>query len=569
MDRATDQAARTDTLPKCPTGIAGFDAITEGGLPRGRPSLVCGRAGCGKTLFAMTFLVRGIALHDEPGVFMSFEETGEDLAQNVASLGYDLPALVAGGRLVMDHVRVERSEIEETGEYDLEGLFIRLGHAIRTVGAKRVVLDTLEALFSGLSDTALLRAELRRLFGWLKDQGVTAIITAERGEGGLTRNGLEEYVSDCVVLLDNPVSGGITTRRLRVVKYRGSAHGANEYPFLIDAEGISVLPVTAAVLEHETSSETISSGVDGLDAMLGAGGFFRGSSVLVSGEAGTGKTSLACHFADAACRRGERCLYFAYEESPQQIVRNMRSIGLDLAPWVDADLLRFHAARPSLYGLEMHLARMHREIESFRPAAVIVDPASSLRGDASDVHATLLRMIDLLKSRGVTALMTNLIPGGAPADRTEQGMSSLMDTWLSVVNLESNGERNRALYVLKSRGMSHSNLVREFQMTDTGVRLVPAYLGASGVLTGSARLARENLDRDEARARDLDAERRARELGRRRAGLERQIEELRAALDGEDEELRQLGRLEAERHAIRDSEHREMASLRGVAGPDR
>ncbi|MGI3778297.1 MAG: circadian clock protein KaiC [Janthinobacterium lividum] len=566
MHRATDQAAPADTLPKCPTGIAGFDALTLGGLPRGRPSLVCGRAGCGKTLFAMTFLVQGATVFGEPGVFMSFEESAEDLARNVASLGYDLPALVADGRLVMDHVHVERSEIEETGEYDLEGLFIRLGHAIRTIGAKRVVLDTLEALFAGLSDTALLRAELRRLFGWLKEQGVSAIITAERGEGSLTRHGLEEYVSDCVVLLDNPLSAGITTRRLRVVKYRGSAHDANEYPFLIDAEGISVLPVTAAVLEHGTSDATLSSGVAGLDAMLGAGGFFRGSSVLVSGEAGTGKTSLACHFVDAACRRGERCLYFAYEESPQQIARNMRSIGLDLAPWVSADLLRFHAARPTLYGLEMHLARMHREIEAFGPDVVVVDPVSSLRGEATDVYATLLRMIDLLKSRGITALATHLIPGGAPAGHTEQGMSSLMDTWLSVVNLESNGERNRALYVLKSRGMSHSNLVREFQMTDQGVRLVPAYLGAEGVLTGSARLARENRDREDARGRDRDAEQRTRELAQRRAGLERQLEELRAALDAEDEELHQIARLEAERHAAREAERRGMAALRGAGG---
>ena len=560
-----DQAARTDALPKCPTGIAGFDAITLGGLPRGRTSLLCGGAGCGKTLFAMTFLVQGATAFGEPGVFMSFEETGEDLAQNVASLGYDLAALVAQGRLAMDHVRVERAEIEETGEYDLEGLFIRLGHAIRTVGARRVVLDTLEALFSGLDDTALLRAELRRLFGWLKEQGVSAIITAERGEGGLTRHGLEEYVSDCVVLLDNPVSDGITTRRLRVVKYRGSAHGTNEYPFLIDAAGITVLPVTAAALEHETSDAAVSTGVEGLDAMLGAGGFYRGASVLVSGEAGTGKTSLASHFADATCRRGERCLCFAYEESPQQIVRNMRSIGLDLAPWVQAGLLRFRAARPSLHGLETHLARMYRDIEEFRPDAVIVDPISSLRGEAADVHATLLRMIDLLKGRGITALMTNLVPGGQAADRTEGGMSSLMDTWLSVVNLEGNGERNRALYVLKSRGMSHSNLVREFQMTDHGVRLVPAYLGASGVLTGSARLAQENRDRDSARERELDAERRVREAQRRRAGLERQIEELRAALDTEDSELRQLGRLEAERHATRESERQEMAARRGAA----
>ncbi len=561
-----DQVARTLALPKCPTGIAGFDAITLGGLPRGRPSLVCGRAGCGKTLFAMTFLVQGATVFGEPGVFMSFEETGDDLAQNVAFLGCDLPALVAEGRLFVDHVRLERSEVEETGEYDLEGLFIRLGHAIRSVGARRVVLDTLEALFSGLSDAALLRAELRRLFGWLKEQGVSAIITAERGEGALTRHGLEEYVSDCVVLLDNMVDGGITTRRLRVVKYRGSAHGTNEYPFLIDAGGITVLPVTAAVLEHDTSDVAVSTGVAGLDAMLGAGGVYRGSSVLVSGEAGTGKTSLASHFADAACRRGERCLYFAYEESPRQIVRNMRSIGLDLAPWVEAGLLRLRAARPSLHGLEMHLARLYRDIEEFRPDAVIVDPISSLRGEPADVHATMLRMIDLLKSRGVTAFMTNLIPGGGVADRTEGGMSSLMDTWLSMVNLESNGERNRALYVLKSRGMSHSNLVREFQMTDRGVHLVPAYLGASGVLTGSARLAQEDRDRDATRSRDLDAERRTRELLRRRAGLERQIDELHAALEVEDDELRQLGRLEAERLATRDSERRGMAALRGAGG---
>ena len=541
-------------LAKTPTGIVGFDAITLGGLPEGRPSLLCGRAGCGKTLFAMTFLIEGATAFNEPGVFMSFEETSEDLALNVASLGYDIPALTAAGKLVMDHVRIERGEIEETGEYDLEGLFVRLGYAIRTVGAKRVVLDTLEALFSGLKNTAVLRSELRRLFGWLKEQGVTAIITAERGESGLTRHGMEEYVSDCVVLLENRVHDGVTTRRLRVVKYRGSAHGTNEYPFLIDEQGISVLPVTAAGLEHDTSDERVSTGIAGLDAMLGAGGFYQGSSVLISGAAGTGKTSLASHFAEAACRRGERCLYFAYEESPQQIVRNMRSVGIDLAPWVESGLLRFEAARPSLYGLEMHLARMQRDTDAVRPSAVILDPISSLRGDLTDVHATLLRMIDLLKSRGITAIMTNLAPTAHAVDTTDQGMSSLMDTWLSVVNLESNGERNRGLYVLKSRGMNHSNQVREFQMTSAGVRLVDAYVGPAGVLIGSARLAQEAQERRKLQRHAQDIERKRRELARKRD-----------ALDAEEDDLRRIGEEDAASEVAAQADRAALAASRDAA----
>ena len=556
MDQAggREASANPHQLAKAPTGIVGFDAITFGGLPKGRPSLLCGRAGCGKTLFAMTFLVEGITAFNEPGVFMSFEETGDDLAQNIASLGHDLSALAAAGKLVMDYVRIERGEFEEAGEYDLEGLFVRLGYAIRTVGAKRVVLDTLEALFSGLQNMAVLRSELRRLFGWLKEQGVTAVITAERGESGLTRHGLEEYVSDCVILLDNRVHDGVTTRRLRVVKYRGSAHGTNEYPFLIDEQGISVLPVTSAGLEHETSDERVSTGVAGLDAMLGAGGFYQGSSILISGAAGTGKTSLVSHFAEAACRRGERCLYFAYEESPQQIVRNMRSIGIDLAPWVEAGLLRFEAARPSLYGLEMHLARMQRDIDAARPSAVILDPISALRGDPADVHPTLLRMIDLLKSRGITAIMTNLATGNDVVDMTGQGMSSLMDTWLSVVNLESNGERNRGLYVLKSRGMSHSNQVREFQMTSAGVQLVDAYIGPAGVLIGSARLAQEAKERRERQRRAQDIERKRRELARKRD-----------ALDAEEDELRQTGAENAANEVAAQADRAALASGRDGA----
>ena len=544
-------------LAKARTGILGLDEVTFGGLPAGRPTLICGGPGCGKTLLATTFLVNGAVMFNEPGVFVSFEETSDDLIKNVGSLGYDLGALIAQKKIAIDFVRVERSEIEETGEYDLEGLFVRLDYAIKSVGAKRVVLDTLEMLFAGLGDTQILRAEIRRLFAWLKQRGVTAIITAEQGDGTMTRYGIEEYVSDCVLLLDNRVSDQITTRRLRVVKYRGSAHGTNEYPFLIDAQGVSVLPVTSAGLAHAASDEVISTGIPGLNQMLGAGGFYIGTSILVSGTAGTGKTSLAAHFIEAVCARGQRCLYFAFEESPAQIIRNMRSIGLDLQPRVDAGLLRFEAARPSLFGLEMHLARIYREIEEFEPAAVVLDPISALRGETGDVHSMLLRVIDLLKSRGITAFLTNLLSVEG-MDKADAGMSSLMDTWLSLVQLESNGERNRGIYVLKSRGMNHSNQIREYQLTSHGVKLVDAYLGSGGILTGSARIAQEMVDAASAVRRAQDLERKQRDVQRRRAALERKISELRAELESEEEEARKTlqhdeeleKRLQAERHAM-------------------
>jgi len=555
-------AGAARALAKARTGISGLDEVTFGGLPAGRPTLICGGPGCGKTLLATTFLVNGTVMFNEPGVFVSFEETSDDLIKNVASLGYDLGALVAQKKIAIDFVRVERSEIEETGEYDLEGLFVRLDYAIKSVGAKRVVLDTLEMLFAGLGDTQILRAEIRRLFAWLKQRDVTAIITAEQGEGALTRYGIEEYVSDCVFLLDNRVSDQITTRRLRVVKYRGSAHGTNEYPFLIDAQGVSVLPVTSAGLAHAASDEVISTGIPGLNQMLGAGGFYKGTSILVSGTAGTGKTSLAANFIEAVCARGERCLYFAFEESPAQIVRNMRSIGLDLQPRVDAGLLRFEAARPSLFGLEMHLARMYREIEEFAPAAAVLDPISALRGETGDVHSMLLRVIDLLKSRGITAFLTNLLSVEG-MDKSDAGMSSLMDTWLSLVQLETNGERNRGIYVLKSRGMNHSNQIREYQLTSQGVKLVDAYLGGSGVLTGSARIAQEMVDAASSLRRTQDNERKQRDIQRKRAALERQIAELRAELESEEEEARKSLQHDEELEKRLQAERRAMAIQRG------
>ena len=554
---------QTQALSKSRTGIDGFDDVTLGGLPAGRPTLVCGAAGCGKTLFAITFLVNGATLFDEPGVFMSFEERAEDLVANVASLGYSLDGLIADGKLAIDHVHVERSEIEESGEYDLEGLFIRLGYAVDSIGAKRVVLDTIETLFSGLTDVSILRSELRRLFGWIKDRGLTAVITGERGEGQLTRQGLEEYVSDCVVLLDNRVEDQITTRRLRVVKYRGSAHGSNEYPFLIDEGGISVLPVTSADLAYEVSRDVVSSGIAGLDAMLDPGGFFRGSSILISGVAGTGKTTISASMVDAACSRGERCLAFVFEESGEQICRNVRSIGLDLQRHVDAGLLRFEAARPSLFGLEMHLARMHRDIRQFAPSIVVIDPVSALRGPAFEVHATLLRMVDMLKSRCITAVFTSLRTDGAFDLAGDLGLSSLMDAWIKLLDVDANGERTRTLYVIKARGMRHSNQVREYLMTSSGIELIDAYVGPAGVLTGTARVVQEAEEQAAELRRQQDGERRRRDVVRRRDAIERQIAELQASLEVEADEERVISAEDGAREIVIKAERRAVTSRRG------
>jgi circadian clock protein KaiC len=461
-------------LAKSPTGIQGLDEITNGGLPQGRPTLICGGAGSGKTLLAASFLLNGVVRYGEPGVLMTFEETSEELASDLASLGYDLGQLVAAGKLVVDYVRVERAEIEETGEYDLEGLFVRLEHAITAIGAKRIVLDTVESLFAGLSNPGILRAELRRLFRWLKDKGLTAVITGERGEFGLTRQGLEEYVSDAVILLDHRVLEQVSTRRLRIVKYRGSHHGTNEYPFLIDRDGLSVLPVTSLGLAHPALQERVSTGVQRLDAMLSGRGYYRGSTVLLSGTAGTGKTSLAAHFVDAACRRGERCLYFLFEESPQQLIRNMRSIGIDLRQWVERGLLQFHADRPSRFGLETHLTAMQRAVRDFEPLVTIVDPVTNLLtvGTQNDVRSMLTRVIDYLKSQAITGLFTSLSPGRMELEETDAGISSLMDTWIVLSIHEEQRKRRRRLTVLKSRGMAHSNSVREYALTDDGLQIL-------------------------------------------------------------------------------------------------
>jgi circadian clock protein KaiC len=558
------------SLPKTPTGIQGLDEITGGGFPRGRPTLICGSAGAGKTLLSIEFLVCGAMEYDEPGVFMAFEETAAELGQNVRSLGFDLDELAKEKKLVIDYVRIERSEIDETGDYDLEGLFIRLGAAIDSIGAKRVVLDTIENLFAGLQNEGILRGELRRLFRWLKDRGVSAVITAERGEGTLTRHGLEEYVSDCVILLDHRVIDQVSTRRLRIVKYRGTAHGTNEYPFLIDEGGFSVLPVTSLGLQHEVSEERISSGVPRLDKMLGGEGFYRGTTILVSGTAGTGKTSLAASFVEAACRRGERCLYFSFEESPGQLIRNMRSIGLNLEQWSKKNLLQFHSSRAMFYGLEMHLAIIHKMVNEFEPKVVVIDPIGSLiqAGNRRDAHIMLIRLIDFLKQQGITAFLTNLTSGGEALERTDVEISSIVDSWLFMRDLEVGGERNRALYVLKSRGMAHSNQLREFLLTPQGVDLLDVYVGPDGVLTGSSRLSQEAREKAAGLARKQEAALRDRDRARKREALEAKIAALRKEFEIEDEEAVMSETQEVSREKIIDGNREAMGRSRGADTTD-
>ncbi|KQX15352.1 circadian clock protein KaiC [Flavobacterium sp. Root420] len=528
-------------FPKTPSGVDGLDEITNGGFPKGRPTLICGGAGCGKTLMSMQFLIKGITDHNEPGVFMSFEEPSDDLTLNVKSLGFDIEKLKADKRLVVDHVRVERSEIEEAGEYDLDGLFIRLGYAIDSVKAKRVVLDTIESLFAGLDNQAILRAELRRLFHWLKAKGVTAIITGERGEATLTRQGLEEYVSDCVIVLDHRVIEQVSTRRLRIVKYRGSTHGTNEYPFLIDEDGISVLPITSLKLNNEVSSDVISTGVPGLNEMFHGGGFYRGSNILISGTAGTAKTTVACYFANEQCLKNEKTIYFAFEESPQQLVRNMKSIGIDLQKHIEKGILQIHSSRPSLNGLELHLLTLRKLIKEFAPTTIIIDPISNLItvGSEHEVRSMLVRLIDMLKAHNITALFTSLNKqtDNFRPDLAEESVSSLVDTWITVRDMEGIGERNRGIFIIKARGMGHSNQVREFIITNKGIELLDVELGPNGILTGTARQTQKFKKTMSDIKLQNEINRKDREIERKRKVLEANIEALRNEFESAQEEL--------------------------------
>ena len=563
--RAKRGTRQLSPLEKTPTGIPGFDEISEGGLPKGRTAIVCGGAGCGKTMFGVEFLVRGALEYNEPGVLMAFEETPEDIARNVASLGFDINNLAAKKKLYLDYISVEPREIQESGDYDLEGLFIRLQSAVDAVGAKRVMFDTLEAIFSGFGNSGILRSEFRRLFRWLKDRRLTTIITAERGEGTLTRHGLEEYVSDCVILLDHRVKEQISSRRLRIVKYRGTKHGADEYPFLIDERGMSILPLTSLQLQHSVSKERISSGIPDLDKMLEGKGYYRGSSILLSGTAGSGKTSLAASFVDAACRRGERCLYIDFEESRDQVVRNMRSIGIDLEQWNKKGLLTHEAWRPTQFGIEMHLLRIHKFIEKVKPRVVVIDPITNLLSGSSEkeVYSMLMRLLDFLKASGITAVFVSLTSGGANLEQSTVGISSLTDTWILLRDLELNGERNRCLYVLKSRGMAHSNQLREFVITSHGIKLLPVYVGPGGVLTGSSRISQESRERADAVEQQQDAERKQQEAERRRLTLQTQLVALQAELDVIEKQELTLNQEDKEREKQRRLSHDALVKSRG------
>lgn len=564
--RKKAEAKKTSVLEKTLTGIRGFDEITNGGLPKGRPALIAGKAGSGKTLFGMEFLARGVMQYNEPGVLMTFEERPDDLIKNFASLGFDLQELIDRKKLVIDYVSIERAEIEETGEYNLDGLFVRLEYAIDLVKAKRVVVDTIEALFAGLTNDSILRAELRRLFVWLKQKGVTAVITGERGINTLTRHGLEEYVADCVVLLEHSVNERIATRRMRVIKYRGSSHGADEYPFLIDENGISVLPVTSLLLDHEVSSQRISSGVPRLDAMLEGKGFYRGSSILISGTSGTGKSTLAASFAHSACARGEKVLYFAFEEAPRQIIRNMKSVGLNLQSCVDRGVLRIEASRPTMWGLELHLATMHKVIARFKPDVIIVDPISNLTsvGTVNEVRSMLVRLIDFIKNQQITALFTDLITGGGFHEATEVGVSSLMDAWILLKTIEYNGERNRGIYVLKVRGVAHSNQIREFLLTSEGIDIINVYTGPGGVLTGTARITQEARERAEEVLRQQETERMEGEVLRRQKIMENQISLLKAQFETEKSDLTKTIRERQLREKILEQDRKRITDMRNL-----
>jgi len=553
-------------LKKCPTGILGLDEITGGGLPRGRTTIVCGGPGCGKTMLGVEFLVRGAMKFNEPGVLMAFEETPRDIATNVASLGFDIQTLARQKKLYLDFLSVEPSEIKESGDYDLEGLFIRLQGAIAAVGAKRVMFDTLEALFPGFSKPQILRAEFRRLFRWLKDRGLTAIVTAERGEGNLTRYGLEEYVSDCVILLDHRVKNQISERRLRIVKYRGTSHGADEYPFLIDECGMSILPLSALQLQHKVWNERVSSGIPDLDKMLEGQGYYRGTSILVTGTAGSGKTSVSAAFVDAACRRGERCLFIDFEESRDQVARNMKSIGLNLKRWAKSGLLTHEAWRPTQFGIEMHLLRIHKLIEKHKPQCVVIDPITNLMHGSGDkeVYSMMMRLMDFLKNSGITAIFVSLTAGGGKLESSTVGVSSLADTWILLRDIESDGERNRCIYVLKSRGMAHSNQLREFVVTAKGIKLIPPYIGPGGVLTGTARVNQEAKEKFAALQRDFEISRKQREVSRKRRALEAQAASLQAELVTVDREAEDLTRENKKREQQAHVDQAGLAKSRGV-----
>lgn len=529
-------------LAKCPTGIEGLDTLTNGGLPRNRLTLICGSAGSGKTSLGIEFLVQGIIKYDEPGLFITFEEKPQEIIENAASIGFDLEDLINKKKLFIEYIPVQEEEVMQSGDYTLEALFIRFEQVITSIAVKRVTLDTLDSIFASLGNTPVLRAEIYRLFNWLKQKNITSLVTSEAGITTLSRNGLEEYISDCVISLRTNIVSEVLTRFLRVVKYRGSKHGTNEYPFLITDIGINLFPITSNYLNNIVSTEFVSTGVKELDEMMDNKGYYRGSTVLVTGTAGTGKSSLAAVFSNSICQTGERCIYFTFEEMINQILRNMSSVNLNLQQWIDKDLLKFYAYRSPTYGLETHLLTIQNVIKEFKPHAVIIDPITNfdLIGTELEIKSMMTRLIDFLKAQQITALFTSLATTIDPREQTEIGISSLIDSWLVLQNLEQAGERTRGITILKSRGIAHSNQIREFIITSNGIKLEKIYVGPNGILTGSARLDQEEQEKLHLLLQEKETLRRKKLLEHKKALLEAKIMALKSEFDADVEEIESL-----------------------------
>ena len=462
-------------LPKSLTGIQGLDDITYGGIPQNRPTLLVGSIGTGKTIFAMEYIINGITMFNEPGVFMTFEEQTDELQINVTSMGYNLSKLIADNKIYLEHLHIDHREIQATGKYDIEGLFIRIEMAIEKVKAKRIVLDALDTLFIGL-DSQILRSEIKRLFFWLKEKKVTAIITSEVGDIFLTRLGFEEVVADCVIELNNRLNNQISTRRLRIVKYRGSYHSTNEYPFMIDHKGITIFPIISEAPQIIVSNERISSGIKQIDEMLDGRGFYVGSSILVSGSAGTGKSSIAASFIKDVCEKKGTALYCAFEEAPNQIKRNMASIGIFLEPYEKSGNLHFYYSRPTLQTLELHFIAIKKLIKQINPSVVILDPITNLMIENinSDIRTMLTRFVDYLKMEQITVLLTaTLTVSSLELIQSNEGISSMVDTCIMIQEKNIIDSRRRTLYIMKSRGICNSKKEVEFIITSEGISIAP------------------------------------------------------------------------------------------------
>ncbi|MBA3285861.1 MAG: circadian clock protein KaiC [Nitrosopumilus sp.] len=564
MLKTKNQSQKSKPLKKCPTGIIGLDEITFGGLPKNRCTLICGGAGSGKSIFGIEFVIRGAEFYKEPGLFVAFEENEEELNQNITSLGFNIKELIDSNLLVLDYVHIDRAEFKEIGSYNLDGLFIRLSDSIDRFKIKRVVLDTIEVLFGNFTNEIILRSELQRLFRWFKEKNVTVVVTAEQGVNTFSRYGLEEYVADCVILLDNRMHQQISTRRLRVAKYRGSSHGNNEYPFIINDSGISIIAITSIKLDYPVSNKHVSSGIKQLDTMFGDKGFYSGSSILVSGAAGNGKTSIAASFSNGTCELGKKCFYFTLDESVDQIIRNMNSIGIDLSQWINKDLLRFHAINPYTAGLEAHLADIQRLTNEFNPSVVIIDPIANLKilGPLNEVQGILSILVNFFKNKQITTMFTSLVPEEKFGYVVEEGISNLMDTWVFLQYIHGEGERNRGISILKSRGMSHSNQLREVILSDKGIHLQNVYIGQDKVLAGSARLVQATKLEIENSNRESELKHRERQIEITRKSLEAQISALHETLEDAKEEAIHLNEQKGNIYKLLEESRIEISKMR-------